>query len=141
MRSLVTHGGWSLVVRFVVVARSDGRGGFRPFGTYTGSQAGAKVSIGDGTYKVGQDGRVSIPRSVMESIGIKGDDGRYRVVVEFSSAPGSGGKQLAAAVSKPPDSLRNGKTGDIGRVRDIHPVTLEDYVIEPHDSGDYNWSP
>ena len=129
------------MVRFLVVARSDGRGGFRPFGTYTASQAGADVTIGDGTYKVGKDGRVNIPRAVMEAVGIKGDDGRNRVVIEFSSAPESGGKQLAAAVSKPPESLRNAKTGDAGKVPDIDPVTLEDYVIEPRDSGDYNWSP
>jgi len=123
--------------RFVVTARSDGRGGFRPFGTYSAKQAGAMVSIGSKSYKVGRDGRVNIPKAMMESMGILGADGRRRVTIEFASSKGiDGWKKLGAVVGKPPEHLKDATTGDIlGRK-----LVMQD-ILEPYDSGDYSWSP
>ena len=123
--------------RFVVVARSDGRGGFRPFGTYSAAQAGAKVNIGNRYFTVGKDGRVNIPRSIMDEWGIKGTDGRMRVTVEFSAKAGKDGwREVATAVSRPTEAFKDAQTGDIID----RGVWLED-ALEPVDVGEYNWSP
>lgn len=123
--------------RFVVVARADGRGGFRPFGTYSSAQAGAKVNIGNRYFSVGKDGRVNIPRSIMNEWGIVGSDGRMRVAIEFSSQPGKEGwRNVAAAVSRPTEAFKDAQTGDIID----RGVWLED-ALEPVDVGEYNWSP
>ena len=124
---------------FIAVARSDGRAGLRPFGTYTAKQAGAKVSFGDKVATVGKDGRVNIPKDIMKEYGIKGEDGRYRIAVSFSSKPGTSGKELAAVVTTPPESMRNAKTGDI-----ISPEKwrgVEYRGLLPREFPDYNWSP
>ena len=122
--------------RFVVVAREDGRGGFRPFGTYNVGQAGAYVNIGDREYKVGVDGRVNIPKRIMETYGVTGTDGRSRVTIEFASKAGPDGwGEVAAAIGKPPDAFSEALTGDI--------VDRENWIVdtlEPRDTGDYNWS-
>ena len=126
--------------RFVVAARSDGRGGFRPFGSYGASQAGATVSIGDVRYKVGVDGRVNIPKAVMEQYGVRGDDGRMRVNVEFATQKGiDGWKDVAAVISRPSVLDKNSATGALsGRISVSDPTFA---ALEPFDSGDYTWSP
>ena len=68
----------------IVVARKDGRGGVRPFGSYNKTQAGATVSIMNKDYKVTTDGRVNIPKSIMDK-GIKGADGRMRIEMRFAT--------------------------------------------------------
>ena len=128
------------MTRFIVVARSDGRGGFRPFGSYTGAQRGATVSIGDRRYKVGVDGRVSIPKAIMEQYGVRGDDGRIRIAIEFASKPGiDGWGEIAAVVSRPAPLDRNAPTGSLaGKISVFDPRFS---ALEPYDSGEYNWSP
>ena len=128
------------MARFVVSARSDGRGGFRPFGSYGASQAGATVSIGDNRYKVGVDGRVNIPKSIMEQYGVRGDDGRMRVNVEFATQAGADGwSEVGAVISRPSILDKNSATGALaGRISVSDPTFS---ALEPYDSGDYNWSP
>ena len=128
------------MTRFIVVARSDGRGGFRPFGTYTPAQRGATVSIGDRRYKVGADGRVNIPKAVMEQYGVRGEDGRMRVAIEFASKPAIDGRgEIAAVVSRPSLLDRNAPTGSLaGKISVFDPRFS---ALEPYDSGEYNWSP
>jgi hypothetical protein len=126
-----------MCARFVVAARSDGRGGFRPFGTFTGRQKGTEVQIGNRNYKVAVDGRVNIPKKVMNQLGVMGDDGRMRVTIEFASAPSSMDiDAIGAVVSSVPTEMRNAMTGDI-----LPKTMLPDSVLEPADAGDYNWSP
>ena len=122
--------------RFIVVARVDGRGGYRPFGAYRKGQAGARVSIGNKSYRVGRDGRVNIPKSVMDK-GLTGFDGRKRVTIEFASSPGKEGwRDVGAVIGTPDDTHTTSRTGDlVGRYEEL---TDE---LEPSDSSDYNWSP
>jgi hypothetical protein len=123
--------------RFVVTARSDGRGGFRPFGTFGAAQAGREVQIGDTNYKVGKDGRVNIPKAIMNSMGVQGVDGRMRVAIQFASAPSILDiDHYAAVVSSLPGEMMNANTGDIVP-RTITPSS----ALEPADSMDFNWSP
>jgi len=128
------------MTRFIVVARSDGRGGFRPFGTYSSAQRGATVSIGEHRYTVGADGRVNIPKAVMEQYGVRGEDGRMRVAIEFASQAGADGwGEIAAVVSRPSLLDRNAPTGSLaGKISVFDPRFS---ALEPYDSGEYNWSP
>lgn len=122
---------------FVVTARSDGRGGIRPFGTYGPKEAGAKVTIGDRDYTVGKDGRVNIPRAVMERYGTPGPDGRQRVVVRFSSAEGKQGwRRLKMEVVRPFVGVGALATGSVfGR-----PFAVGGYRLIPSDYDEYTWS-
>ena len=128
------------MARFIVSARSDGRGGFRPFGSYGKAQAGASVSIGERRYAVGVDGRVNIPKSIMQQYGVKGDDGRMRISVEFATQSGADGwSEVGGVVSRPSILDKNTATGAIaGKISVSDPSFA---ALEPYDSGDYNWSP
>lgn len=61
-----------------VKARSDGRGGFRPFIDWK-NHIGEYVEIAGQMLQVGKDGRVSIPARIMREYGTLADDGRYVV--------------------------------------------------------------
>jgi len=127
----------SFGVRLMVTARSDGRGGIRPFGTYKSGQAGYKVQVGDQTLTVGRDGRVNIPKHVMEQYGILGDDGRRRVEIVFAwHRKDADVPDVGATVATPAYDMRNASTGDtaVG-------FAEEPNLLEPADSKDYNWSP
>jgi hypothetical protein len=122
--------------RFVVTARSDGRGGFRPFGTFRASEAGTPVTIGDKSYVVGADGRVNIPKSVMNKYGVSGADGRKRVTIQFASHFEDGDLvSIGAVVSGVHIDYANAATGEIETKPDLNAE-----VIYPADVGEYNWS-
>jgi len=122
---------------FLVVARSDGRGGVRPFGNYGARQAGAKVWIGDRRLTVGRDGRVNIPKAIMDEYGSVGADGRKRVAVTFSSSPGlTGWKDLSAMVIPTGPEYDEGVTGDL-----VTTFDLSMPMLEPEDVNDRSWSP
>ncbi len=121
---------------FIVSARIDGRGGIHPFGTYGKSQSGSKVDIGGKTYTVTKDGRVNIPKSIMDK-GIKGKDGRMRLAIQFSTQNGiEGWKNVKAITSKPLKIDANKITGD--KVSK-HRLKDRDELL-PKDSGEVNWS-
>lgn len=119
---------------FFVTQRSDGRGGIKPFGTYGKEQAGAKVSIGDRQLTVTSDGRVNIPKDIMEKYGT-GESGKKSIGITFTSDGGKDGwKDVKGGVVTPKET---GKTGqkvkfDRGDKPD---------VVVPSDSGESNWSP
>lgn len=105
---------------YIVTQRADGRGGFRPFGSYSSKQAGATVEIGDRRYKVTKDGRVNIPKAIMETYGAKGDDGRFRIQMRFSTMPGKDGwKDVKAHIQKPDKSDAQKATGDRANIVSI----------------------
>lgn len=119
---------------FYVTQRSDGRGGIKPFGTYGKEQAGAKVSIGDRQLTVTSDGRVNIPKDIMEKYGT-GESGKKSIGITFKTDGGKDGwKDVKGGVVTPKET---GKTGqkvkfDRGDKPD---------VVVPSDSGESNWSP
>ena len=124
----------------IVVARKDGRGGIKPFGKYGKKQAGAMVDMGGKKYKVTKDGRVNIPKKIMEKYGITGDNGRKRISINFSSTSGKKGwKQVAAVISEPDIASKDLKTG--ARPLIEHPETFEptDELL-PESDADYIWS-
>lgn len=121
---------------FIVKARSDGRGGIKPFNTYTKAQKGAYVTIGDTKIKVTSDGRLNIPKSVMDKYGITGDDGRKRIGITFTTGGGKEGwKDVKALVLKPQEKDKNGKQGTT-----IKKAGSQGGVLKPVDGSDYTWS-
>ena len=130
---------------FIVRADNKGRGHARPFGSYKKSQAGAMVEIGDKKYKVSTDGRVNIPKKIMNNFGVKGKDGRMRIAIDFSSKAGKKGwKKVAAGIVKPGQASKNLKTND--------PALFDKYTMKgqpkleeteeylPESDEDYNWT-
>lgn len=96
----------------IVVARADGRGGCKPFGTYSKEQAGSMVTIGAKDYKVTSDGRVNIPKSIMEEYGRKGTDGRNRIEIHFATESGKDyWKNVKTQIGKPVERYKDAKTG------------------------------
>jgi len=121
---------------FIVRARSDGRGGIKPFNTYTSAQAGAYVTIGDTRIKVTSDGRMNIPKSIMDKYGITGDDGRKRVGITFTTGGGKNAwKDVKAMVLKPLEKDRDGRQGTT-----IKKAGSQGGVLKPSDGSDYTWS-
>lgn len=105
-----------------VVAKTDGRGQIRPFGTYKGTskktgsinQTGALVRIGDKDYKVTSSGRVNIPKKIMEKYGTKGDDGRNRIEIKFATKRTVGGdhtQKVHTKIFRPLDTNKNFEQG------------------------------
>jgi len=124
---------------FTVVARADGRGGLKPFGTYGAKQAGAMVRIGDKDYKVTTDGRVNIPKSIMDTYGELNKQGRRVINIKFKTAPGKDHwKQVDAEIKRPDKSTVGQRTGSKPRK-----MNIKDYVdeLQPKDSNDGSWSP
>lgn len=127
----------------IVTARADGRGGIKPFGKYGKKQAGAMVQIGDKKYKVTKDGRVNIPKRVMNNYGVTGKDGRKRIAINFSTKPGTKTKEnwknVAAVISVPDKASRNLKTGTRPLVGDPEQYDDSDDLM-PETEEDYAWS-
>lgn len=124
---------------FSVVADSTGRGHIRPFGTYGAKHAGAMVTIGDKRYKVTSDGRVNIPKAIMDRYGITNSDGRKVINIQFGTRPGKDyWKDVKAIVKKP---LVKNKDIPTGRTVKRHRISRpKDNRLKPRDSGDINWS-
>ena len=127
-------------------ARSDGRGGITPFGL-TGKDArklaGRPVHVGDRELTVGRDGRVNIPKDIMDTYGVVGDDGRRRLGCTFSS---NAAGELAVTFFTPRGADRNAQTGERSQTaRDVlkDPRSFIDgeLVLVPSDAADFNWSP
>lgn len=123
---------------FTVVARSDGRGGIKPFGVYGAKQAGAKVTIGDKEYKVTSDGRVNIPKAIMDKYGIENSEGLKVVNIRFATRPGKDNwKNVIAEIKTPTEDNKDKKTGEIAVKQRIGKDRNE---LEPKDSSDINWN-
>lgn len=121
---------------YIVRARSDGRGGMKPFGSYSKAQKGAYVTIGDTKIQVTSDGRVNIPKSVMDKYGTVGSDGRKRIGITFSSSGGKEGwKNVKALVYKPPERAKDQKQGSI-----LTQPPAAGGVLKPSDGQDFSWS-
>lgn len=122
------------MARIVVRARADGRGGFSPFRTHPSAHAGEEVAIGNKFVKVSSDGRVNIPKALMEQVGTKGADGRYRVVVETGARTDpERGKHYGLYVTSVPAGYENAPTGTV--VPDK--IEFVGNVIHPSDTVDY----
>lgn len=125
-----------------VIAKTDGRGQIRPFGSYGKAQAGAMVKIGDKEYKVTSSGRVNIPKKIMEDYGTKGDDGRNRIEIKFATkrtVDGIHTEKVHTQIYKPRESHKNNPQG----FRPQHITTTESNLYEcegDDDDDEYSFS-
>lgn len=126
---------------FIIAARNDGRGGVRVFGLSpqaSKGMVGKSFHIGDKVIKITTDGRINIPKSIMNDYGITGNDGRKRVTISFSStSKRKGERRFAGYINKPLARDKNRKNG----WKVISPRKKTDRALKPSDSRDYNWSP
>lgn len=127
------------MVKQVVRALSDGRGAARPFGSFSRAQYGEHVYVGDRKIPVAKDGRLIIPKVIMEEYGKQGPDGRYRIVIDFSSSPQerTGKQEYAARVILPDDKDLKSQTGDRPKITRIRRPADR---LMPSDSPDMDWS-
>ena len=118
-----------------LVADSSGRGHIKPFGRFSGAQRGTLVNIGGQTYKVTSDGRVSIPKSIIERYGTKDPvTGRNVVIARCSSKDGN----YAVQILKPKQIPLSVKSHQLARMRDVQPGV--ENVLSPSDYGDWTFS-
>ena len=129
------------MTHYIVRARSDGRAGMPMFGLSTKqakSFAGQKVHIGDRELTVGRDGRINIPRDIMNKYGVKGADGRQRLSITFASDSDG---NLGVLAYTPPLHQMDARTGDVTRPYKGLDVDDDEVILEPSDAPDFNWSP
>jgi bifunctional DNA-binding transcriptional regulator/antitoxin component of YhaV-PrlF toxin-antitoxin module len=122
---------------FVVVARSDGRGGIKPFGTYGKGQAGSTVQIGDIKYKVTSDGRVNIPKAVMNKFGTDNKEGRKVLQIDFrtqKTGEKDYWKDVKSMITRPAPENVEKETGDKTK---IHGPDKEEDELLPSDTDDF----
>ena len=120
------------MARVIVTARSDGRGGFSPFVKHGKSHAGETVYVGGVGRKVSSDGRVNIPKALMESVGVQGADGRYRVAVETGARTEDGKVEVGLFITKPPTGMSSGGSGDI-----VPHTHFTEQVIHPSETKEF----
>lgn len=125
---------------YIVRARIDGRGGGRVFGLIPKLSKhfiGKMFRIGDTDIPVTTDGRINIPKEIMDRHGILGVDGRKRITITYSSNTNrEGDMTYGAFVNKPLSKDKN-------RDNNWRTVTLRKKTkrgLKPKDSPDYNWS-
>ena len=124
------------MTHYTIRARSDGRAGMSMFGLPKKDAmkfAGETVYIGDRKVAVGRDGRINIPKDIMETYGVTGDDGRKRLNITFASDSEGNLGVLAYTTG---ESQKNAVTGTRARRQ----TDIRDY-LEPEDAPDFNWSP
>lgn len=131
--------------RFVVTARKDGRGLVRPFidgktHAYEDFWLHGVLKDGeDSPLEVTKDGRVYIPRAIMEEFGTLLSNGRRALVLETGATHIDGEFISGADILQSPsitDFLRTAKTGD--RVPDsvVGKNIDELKILKPRDGVD-----
>lgn len=127
---------------YIIKARSDGRGGARPFGLkpqVSKHFIGSMFNLGGKQYKVTTDGRINIPKKVMNDLGITGDDGRKRITMTFASSPDQARdeKTFGMFANKPLAKDKNRPNN----WKVVMPRQDTKRGLKPKDGVDYNWSP
>lgn len=118
-----------------VKARSDGRGGFRPFKDWK-NHIGEFVEIAGQMLQVGKDGRVNIPARIMREFGTLADDGRYVVGAQTGATHEDGTLYNAVQVV----NIGNGdyNTGEYIIPEDMKRTDIE--TSSPKDSREYYYT-
>ena len=120
------------MVNRIVVSRADGRGGLRIPVQHPKDLAGARFSIAGKALTITTDGRVNIPKSIMEKYGSRLPDGRYALAVDVGYRYTDDELRVGAYINKdllPPADV---KTGDTFSYRNID---IDNEVINPTTDG------
>ena len=111
----------------VVVARSDGRGGLRIPVPKSHRESGNYLHIAGKKYKITTDGRVNIPKSIMDAYGTTNSDGRKVLSLDIGYRHDDDQLKTGAYINelKHPEGYKTGDT-----VQDAE-YDLDDFVIHP----------
>lgn len=119
-----------------IVADGAGRGHIKMFGSFGSEQRGESVWIGGKSYTVTSDGRVSIPKSVMNAYGVDNENGRKTIIARCSYNIRDG---FAVQVLKPKQAPPVGiKSHTLAKMKYVKPGV--ENVLLPQDGGDWVFS-
>lgn len=121
------------------VARSDGRASFRPYGKDWREHVGDIVEVAGRELRVSKDGRVHIPKSLMQEMGTRNPDGRLVIGIQTGGRYDGKGKKahlsLGARIVKLDDEQAKYSTGELIPKEGFKRADL--HVLKASDSRDY----
>ena len=121
------------------VARSDGRASFRPYGKDWRDHVGETVEVAGRKLRVSKDGRVHIPKSLMQEMGTRNPDGRRVIGIQTGARYDGKGKKarlsLGARVVKLDEEQAKYTTGELIPKEGFKRADL--HVLKASDSKDY----
>ena len=115
------------MVNRIVVSRADGRGGLRIPAKHPKDLAGARFAIAGETFAITSDGRVNIPKSIMEKYGSRLPDGRYALAVDVGYRYDEGEFRVGGYINELGKVETNYETGDTISYSDV----IDNEVINP----------
>jgi len=119
------------MVNRIVVSRADGRGGLRIPAQHPKDFAGARFAIAGKTFAITTDGRVNIPKSIMQKYGSRMPDGRYALAVDVGYRYDDGKFRVGGYINELGKVETNYKTGDTITYSDV----IDNEVINPTTDG------
>ena len=115
------------MVNRIVVSRADGRGGLRIPAQHPKDLAGARFAIAGKTFAITSDGRVNIPKSIMEKYGSRLPNGRYALAVDVGYRYDEGKFRVGGYINELGKVETDYKTGDTITYSDV----IDNEVINP----------
>ena len=115
------------MVNRIVVSRVDGRGGLRIPAQHSKDLAGARFAIAGKTFAITSDGRVNIPKSIMEKYGSRLPDGRYALAVDVGFRYDADELRVGGYINELGKVETDYKTGDTITYSDV----IDNEVINP----------
>ena len=120
------------MVNRIVVSRADGRGGLRIPVSHPRDFTGERFAIAGKSYTITSDGRVNIPKSVMQKYGSRMPNGRYALAVDVGFRYDEGELKTGGYINELGKLNNNYETGDTVSYTDL---PLEADVIQPKTDG------
>jgi len=115
------------MVNRIIVSRSDGRGGLRIPVQHPKDFAGARFAIAGRTFLITSDGRVNIPKSIMQKYGSRMADGRYALAVDVGFRYDADELRVGGYINELGKVETDYKTGDTITYSDV----IDNEVINP----------
>ena len=115
------------MVNRIVVSRADWRGGLRIPAQHPKDLAGARFAIAGKTFAITSDGRVNIPKSIMEKYGSRMADGRYALAVDVGFRYDADELKVGGYINELGKVETDYKTGDTITYSDV----IDNEVINP----------
>lgn len=115
------------MVNRIVVSRADGRGGLRIPVQHSKDFSGKRFVIAGKALTITTDGRVNIPKSVMEKYGSRMPDGRYALAVDVGFRYDADELRVGGYINELGKVKTDYKTGDTITYSDV----IDNEVINP----------
>lgn len=119
------------MVNRIVVSRADGRGGLRIPVSHPRDFTGERFAIAGKSYTITSDGRVNIPKSVMQKYGSRMANGRYALAVDIGFRYDADELRVGGYINDLGEVKTDYKTGDTITYSDV----IDNEVINPTTDG------